>query len=157
MQFRFDIENDVSILRNENFNYDYYLDSFLEVFIEENNKEFSLFSTTMHSTIIIDLSEKLIELYKTGKKQILDPFGNANIYTFEKVSNNITITNFDKFSNLEEWKYSFNFSGFIKAYIKELKRYLNTMVTVEADIINHPNYILLRDGLGILEEICNKS
>ena len=152
MQLRFDIENDVSILKDKKFNYDYYLDSFLEVFIKDNNNELSLFSTTMHSTIIIELSELLTELHQTGKKQTLDPFGNANTYTLEKVGNNIIVTNFDKLSNKEEWKHSFELVEFTNAYIKEMKKYLNAMVNVEANITNNQNYILLRERLSMLEK-----
>jgi len=110
MKIRFDNENDVSVLKNKNVHADFYLDSYLEVFVMNNNKWVFLFSTTIHSTIVIELNQLLIKLHKTGKKQVLDTFGNANVYIFNKVGENLLITNFDKFSNKEEWLYSFSVS-----------------------------------------------
>ncbi|MCS1381489.1 hypothetical protein [Lysinibacillus sphaericus] len=153
MKIRFDIENDVSVLKNKNVHADFYLDSYLEVFVIEKNKEVLLFFTTMHSTIVIDFNQLLIELHQTGKEQTLETFGNANIYTFKKVGSNMLITNFDEFSNTEEWQYTFAIMEFTKAYIKELKRYLHAMVMEEANIMKRPNFILLRQGLNELEEI----
>ncbi|MEK5332326.1 MULTISPECIES: hypothetical protein [unclassified Lysinibacillus] len=153
MKIRFDIENDVSVLKNKNVHADFYLDSYLEVFVIEKNKEVLLFFTTMHSTIVIDFNQLLIELHQTGKEQTLETFGNANIYTFKKEGGNILITNFDEFSNTEEWLYSFDFMEFTKAYTKELRRYLHAMVMEEANIMKRPNFILLRQGLNDLEKI----
>ncbi|WP_409369953.1 hypothetical protein [Lysinibacillus sp. 38-6] len=153
MKIRFDNENDVSVLKNKNVHADFYLDSYLEVFVMNNNKWVFLFSTTIHSTIIIELNQLLIKLHKTGKKQVLDTFGNANVYIFNKAGENLLITNFDKFSNKEEWLYSFDFMEFTKAYTKELRRYLRAMVMEEADIMKRPNFVLLSQGLLELEDI----
>ncbi|WP_337982479.1 hypothetical protein [Lysinibacillus sp. C5.1] len=85
MKIRFDLEDDdVTVLKSKNIRADFYLDSYLEVFVLENNQETLLFSTTLHSTIIITFSRQLIELHRTCKKQVLDTFGNANVYTFKK-------------------------------------------------------------------------
>ena len=43
MKIRFDIENDVSVLKNKKVHADFYLDSYLEVFVIEKNKEVLLF------------------------------------------------------------------------------------------------------------------
>ena len=153
MKIRFDLEDDVSVLQNKNVHADFYLDSYLEVFVLENNQETLLFSTTLHSTIIITFSRQLIELHRTCKKQVLDTFGNANVYTFKKVEKYIVITNFDVFSNSEEWQYTFEFKAFVKAYTKELRRHLQNLVVKDANIIKRPNFILLRKGLNELEEI----
>lgn len=153
MKIRFDIENDVSVLKNQKVHADFYLDSYLEVFVIENNKAILLFSTTIHSTIIITFSRQLMELYLTGKKFILDTFGNANFYTFKKAGNNVVITNFDEFSKSQEWQYTFDFIDFLKAYTKELRQYLQAMVTEEANIMKRPNFILLKDRLKSLEEV----
>lgn len=153
MKIRFDLEDDVSVLKNKHVHADFYLDSYLEVFVIENNKEIFLFSTTLHSTIVIELIQLLIKLYKTGREQILNTFGNANIYTLKTDINNLIITNFDEFSNSVEWQYEFDFMGFTKAYTKELRRYLHAMVMEEANIMKRPNFILLRQGLKELEEI----
>ncbi|MFJ7666082.1 hypothetical protein ACIQXI_03180 [Lysinibacillus sp. NPDC097195] len=154
MKIRFNLEDDdVSVLKNKNVRADYYLDSYLEVFILENNKNIFLFSTTLHSTIIITFSRQLIELHRTCKKQVLDTFGNANVYTFKKVGNYMVITNFDVFSNSEEWEYTFDFKAFLKAYTKELRRHLENLVVKDANIIKRPNFVLLRQGLLELEDI----
>ncbi len=154
MKIRFDLEDDdVTVLKSKNIRADFYLDSYLEVFVLENNQETLLFSTTLHSTIIITFSRQLIELHRTCKKQVLDTFGNANVYTFKKVEKYIVITNFDVFSNSEEWQYTFEFKAFVKAYTKELRRHLQNLVVKDANIIKRPNFILLRKGLNELEEI----
>lgn len=121
MKIRFDLEDDdLSVLQNKNIRPDFYLDSYLEVLVIENNKEFFLFSTTLHSTIIITFSGHLIELHRTCKEQVLDTFGNANVYTLKKIGSNLLITNFDEFSNSVEWQYAFDFMAFTKAYTNEL-------------------------------------
>ncbi|AHN24322.1 hypothetical protein [Lysinibacillus varians] len=154
MKIRFDLEDDdVTVLKSKNIRADFYLDSYLEVFVLENNQETLLFSTTLHSTIIITFSRQLIELHRTCKKQVLDTFGNANVYTFKKVEKYIVITNFDVFSNSEEWQYTFEFKAFVKAYTKELRRHLQNLVVKDANIMKRPNFILLRQGLNELEEI----
>ena len=153
MKIRFDLEDDVSVLKNKHVHADFYLDSYLELFVIENIKEIFLFSTTLHSTIVIELIQLLIKLYKTGREQFLNTFGNANIYTLKTDINNLIITNFDEFSNSVEWQYEFDFMEFTKAYTKELRRYLHAMVMEEANIMKRPNFILLRQGLNELEEI----
>lgn len=149
MKIKFVIENDVSVLKDKNFNYDYYLDSYLELFIEDSKQESLLLSTTMHNTILIALCDILIELNKNGKKQTLETFGNPNTYTFEKSSSNISITNFDKFSNQVECKYTFNHVEFTNSYIKEIT-YLDLMENTECNIAKHSNYVLLKEKLNVL-------
>ena len=156
MKIRFDLEDDdLSVLQNKNIRADFYLDSYLEVFVLENNKEIFLFSTTIHSTIIITLSRQLLELYKTGKKLVLDTFGNANVYTFKKVGNNIVITNFDVFTNAEAWQYTFDFNAFLKAYTNELRRHLRNLTEKDANIINCSDFLLLKESLKSLEGAAN--
>lgn len=150
MKIKFVIENDVSVLKDKNFNYDYYLDSYLELFIEDSKQESLLLSTTMHNTILIALCDILIELNKNGKKQTLETFGNPNTYTFEKSSSNISITNFDKFSNQVECKYTFNLVEFTNSYIKEITSYLDLMENTECNIAKHSNYVLLKEKLNVL-------
>ncbi len=157
MKIRFDLEeDDVSILQNKNVHADFYLDSYLEVFVIENNKETLLFSTTIHSTIIITFSQQLLELYQTGKKLILDTFGNANVYTFKKAGNNVFITNFSVFSNSEEWQYTFEFKAFLKAYTKGLRQHLQNLIGKDANIVKRPDFILLREKLMNLEEVVHR-
>ncbi|WP_432702825.1 hypothetical protein [Lysinibacillus sphaericus] len=152
MKIRFDLEDDdASVLQNKDVHADFYLDSYLEVFVIENNKEFFFFSTTLHITIIITFSRQLIELHQTGKEQVLDTFGNANVYTFKKVGSNLLITNFDEFSNSVEWQYTFDFNAFLKAYTNELRQHLKNLVEKDAKIIKRPNFMLLRQGLNELE------
>lgn len=151
MKIRFDLEDDVSVLKNKHVHADFYLDGYLEVFVIENNKEIFLFSTTLHSTIVIELIQLLIKLYKTGREQTLETFGNANIYTFKKVGSNMLITNFDEFSNSVEWQYTFDFMAFTKAYTNELRQHLKNLVEKDAKIIKRPNFMLLRQGLNELE------
>ncbi|QPQ35159.1 MULTISPECIES: hypothetical protein [unclassified Lysinibacillus] len=154
MKIRFDLEeDDVSVLKNKTVHADYYLDSYLEVFVLENNKETLLFSTTLHSTIVIELNHLLIDLYQTGEERVLDTFGNANVYTYKKEGKNIVITNFDEFSDAQEWQYIFDFMEFTKAYTKELKRYLQAMVAQEPNNMKRPNFKLLSQGLAALEAI----
>ncbi len=154
MKIRFDLEeDDVSVLQNKTVHADYYLDSYLEVFVLENNKETLLFSTTLHSTIVIELNHLLIDLYQTGEERVLDTFGNANVYTYKKEGKNIVITNFDEFSDAQEWQYIFDFMEFTKAYTKELKRYLQAMVAKEPNNMKRPNFMLLSQGLAALEAI----
>ncbi len=154
MEIRFDLEeDDVSVLQNKTVHADYYLDSYLEVFVLENNKETLLFSTTLHSTIVIELNHLLIDLYQTGEERVLDTFGNANVYTYKKEGKNIVITNFDEFSDAQEWQYIFDFMEFTKAYTKELKRYLQAMVAQEPNNMKRPNFKLLSQGLAALEAI----
>lgn len=154
MKIRFDLEDDeVSVLQNKNVHADFFLDSYLEVFVLENNKETLLFSTTIHSTIIITFSRQLLELYQTGKKLILDTFGNANVYTFKKAGNNVIITNFSEFSNSEEWQYTFEFKAFLKAYTKGLRQHLQNLIGKDASIVKRPDFILLKDRLKSLEEV----
>ncbi|MCT6926068.1 hypothetical protein [Metasolibacillus sp.] len=155
MQLIFNIENDIAVLKDTNLGPDYYLDSFLEVFIQDMNKEFSFFSTTMHSTILIALCDLLTQLHPNGEKQILDTFGNSNTYTFEISNNDIIITNFDHFSHEEEWKHSFNFFEFTVAYTAELRNYLTTMKNVDIHIEKHSSYKLLSEKLILLEKIIN--
>lgn len=150
MKIKFVIENDVSVLKDRNFNYDYYLDSYLELFIEDSKQESLLLSTTMHNTILIALCDILIELNNNGKKQTLETFGNSNTYTFEKSSSNILITNFDKFSNQVECKYTFNHVEFTNSYIKEITSYLDLMENTECNIAKHSNYVLLKEKLNVL-------
>ncbi|MEK5332327.1 MULTISPECIES: hypothetical protein [unclassified Lysinibacillus] len=157
MKIRFDLEeDDVSVLQNKTVHADYYLDSYLEVFVLENNKEILLFSTTIHSTIIITFSQQLLELYQTGKKLILDTFGNANVYTFKKAGNNVFITNFSVFSNSEEWQYTFEFKAFLKAYTKGLRQHLQNLIGKDANIVKRPDFILLREKLMNLEEVVHR-
>ncbi len=157
MKIRFDLEeDDVSVLQNKNVHADFYLDSYLEVFVIENNKETLLFSTTIHSTIIITFSQQLLELYQTGKKLILDTFGNANVYTFKKAGNNVFITNFSVFSNSEEWQYTFEFKAFLKAYTKGLRQHLQNLIGKDANIVKRPDFILLREKLMNLEEVVHR-
>ncbi len=157
MKIRFDLEeDDVSVLQNKNVHADYYLDSYLEVFVIENNKENLLFSTTIHSTIIITFSQQLLELYQTGKKLILDTFGNANVYTFKKAGNNVFITNFSVFSNSEEWQYTFEFKAFLKAYTKGLRQHLQNLIGKDANIVKRPDFILMREKLMNLEEVVHR-
>jgi len=152
MKIRFDLEDDdLSVLQNKNVHADFYLDSYLEVFVIDDNKEMLLFFTTIHSTIVIDFNQLLIELHQTGKEQVLDTFGNANVYTFKKVGSNLLITNFDEFSNLVEWQYTFDFMAFTKAYTNELRQHLKNLVEKDAKIIKRPNFMLLRQGLNELE------
>ncbi|TKI67095.1 hypothetical protein FC756_13750 [Lysinibacillus mangiferihumi] len=152
MKIRFDLEDDdVSVFHNKNVHADFYLDSYLEVFVIEDNKEILLFFTTIHSTIVIDFNQLLIELHQTGKEQVLDTFGNANVYTFKKVGSNLLITNFDEFSNSQEWQYTFDFMAFTKAYTNELRQHLKNLVEKDAKIIKRPNFMLLRQGLNELE------
>ncbi|AHN24321.1 hypothetical protein [Lysinibacillus varians] len=153
MKIRFDLEDDVSVLQNKNVHADFYLDSYLEVFVLENNQKTLLFSTTIHSTIIITFSRQLIELYQTGKKLILDTFGNANVYTFKKVGNNLIITNFSVYSNSEEWEYTYDFKAFLKAYTKGLRIHLQNLIIKDAKIVKRPDFILLKEGLKSLEEV----
>jgi len=154
MEIRFDLEeDDVSVLQNKTVHADFYLDSYLEVFVLENNKETLLFSTTIHSTIVIELNHLLIDLYQTGEERVLDTFGNANVYTYKKEGKNIVITNFDEFSDAQEWQYIFDFMEFTKAYTKELKRYLQAMVAQEPNNMKRPNFKLLSQGLAALEAI----
>ncbi len=154
MEIRFNLEeDDVSVLQNKTVHADYYLDSYLEVFVLENNKETLLFSTTLHSTIVIELNHLLIDLYQTGEERVLDTFGNANVYTYKKEGKNIVITNFDEFSDAQEWQYIFDFMEFTKAYTKELKRYLQAMVAKEPNNMKRPNFMLLSQGLAALEAI----
>ena len=40
MKIRFDIENDVSVLKNKNVHADFYLDSYLEVFVIEKIRKY---------------------------------------------------------------------------------------------------------------------
>ena len=156
MKIRFDLEDDdLSVLQNKNVHADFYLDSYLEVFVLENNKEIFLFSTTIHSTIIITFSRQLLELYETGKKLVLDTFGNANVYTFKKVGNNIVITNFDVFTNAEAWQYTFDFNAFLKAYTNELRRHLRNLTEKDANIIKCSDFILLKESLKSLEAVAN--
>ncbi|OEC00551.1 hypothetical protein GY31_17105 [Lysinibacillus sphaericus] len=156
MKIRFDLEDDdLSVLQNKNIRADFYLDSYLEVFVLENNKEIFLFSTTIHSTIIITFSRQLLELYETGKKLVLDTFGNANVYTFKKVGNNIVITNFDVFTNAEAWQYTFDFNAFLKAYTNELRRHLRNLTEKDANIIKCSDFILLKESLKSLEAVAN--
>ena len=157
MEIRFDLEeDDVSVLQNKNVHADFYLDSYLEVFVIENDKETLLFSTTIHSTIIITFSQQLLELYQTGKKLILDTFGNANVYTFKKAGNNVFITNFSVFSNSEEWQYTFEFKAFLKAYTKGLRQHLQNLIGKDANIVKRPDFILLREKLMNLEEVVHR-
>lgn len=153
MKIRFDLEDDVSVLQNKNVHADFYLDSYLEVFVLENNQKTLLFSTTIHSTIIITFSRQLIELYQTGKKLILDTFGNANVYTFKKVGNNLIITNFSVYSNSEEWEYTYDFKAFLKAYTKGLRIHLQNLIIKDAKIVKRPDFILLKERLKSLEEV----
>ncbi|WP_432702824.1 hypothetical protein [Lysinibacillus sphaericus] len=156
MKIRFDLEDDdLSVLQNKNIRADFYLDSYLEVFVLENNKEIFLFSTTIHSTIIITFSRQLLELYETGKKLVLDTFGNANVYTFKKVGNNIVITNFDVFTNAEAWQYTFDFNAFLKAYTNELRRHLRNLTEKDANIIKCTDFNLLKESLKSLEAVAN--
>ncbi|WP_170219845.1 hypothetical protein, partial [Lysinibacillus mangiferihumi] len=148
-------DDDLSVLQNKNIRADFYLDSYLEVFVLENNKEIFLFSTTIHSTIIITFSRQLLELYETGKKLVLDTFGNANVYTFKKVGNNIVITNFDVFTNAEAWQYTFDFNAFLKAYTNELRRHLRNLTEKDANIIKCSDFILLKESLKSLEAVAN--
>ncbi len=157
MKIRFDLEeDDVSVFQNKNVHADFYLDSYLEVFVIENNKENLLFSTTIHSTIIITFSQQLLELYQTGKKLILDTFGNANVYTFKKAGNNVFITNFSVFSNSEEWQYTFEFKAFLKAYTKGLRQHLQNLIGKDANIVKRPDFILMREKLMNLEEVVHR-
>ncbi|MCS1381488.1 hypothetical protein NXZ75_04715 [Lysinibacillus sphaericus] len=153
MKIRFDLEDDVSVLQNKNVHADFYLDSYLEVFVLENNQKTLLFSTTIHSTIIITFSRQLIELYQTGKKLILDTFGNANVYTFKKVGNNLIITNSSVYSNSEEWEYTYDFKAFLKAYTKGLRIHLQNLIIKDAKIVKRPDFILLKERLKSLEEV----
>lgn len=154
MKIRFDLEDDdLSVLQNKNIRADFYLDSYLEVFVLENNQKTLLFSTTIHSTIIITFSRQLIELYQTGKKLILDTFGNANVYTFKKVGNNLIITNFSVYSNSEEWEYTYDFKAFLKAYTKGLRLHLQNLIVKDAKIVKRPDFILLKERLKSLEEV----
>lgn len=154
MKIRFDLEDDdVTVLKSKNIRADFYLDSYLEVFVLENNQKTLLFSTTIHSTIIITFSRQLIELYQTGKKLILDTFGNANVYTFKKVGNNLIITNFSVYSNSEEWEYTYDFKAFLKAYTKGLRIHLQNLIIKDAKIVKRPDFILLKEGLKSLEEV----
>lgn len=43
MKIRFNLEDDVSVFQNKNVHADFYLDSYLEVFILENNQKTLLF------------------------------------------------------------------------------------------------------------------
>ena len=154
MKIRFDFEDDdVTVLKSKNIRADFYLDSYLEVFVLENNQKTLLFSTTIHSTIIITFSRQLIELYQTGKKLILDTFGNANVYTFKKVGNNLIITNFSVYSNSEEWEYTYDFKAFLKAYTKGLRIHLQNLIIKDAKIVKRPDFILLKERLKSLEEV----
>jgi len=153
MRLKFEIENDVSVLLDKRYGYDFYLDSFLEVLVHNKDSEFSLFSTTMHSTIIITFTELLIELYKTGHTQTFDPFGNANIYTLERVSNDLKITNLSAFGDQVEYVHILNFTDFTNAYSKEMERYLKAMMAVEANIAEHPDYVLLFERLNMLKDL----
>ncbi|MFJ7646481.1 hypothetical protein ACIQ1H_02965 [Lysinibacillus sp. NPDC097279] len=158
MKIRFDLEeDDVSVLQNKNVHADFYLDSYLEVFVIENNKETLLFSTTLHSTIVIEFNHLLLDLYQTGEERVLDTFGNANVYTYKKEGENIVITNFDEFSDAQEWQYIFDFMEFTKAYTKELKRYLQAMVAKEPNNMKRPNFKLLSQGLAALEAIVGQN
>jgi len=65
----------------------------------------------------------------------------------------MVITNFDVFSNSEEWEYTFDFKVFVKAYTKELRRHLENLVVKDANIIKRPNFVLLKQGLLELEGI----
>jgi len=158
MKIRFDLEeDDVSVLQNKTVHADYYLDSYLEVYVLENNKETLLFSTTLHSTIVIEFNHLLLDLYQTGEERVLDTFGNANVYTYKKEGENIVITNFDEFSDAQEWQYIFDFMEFTKAYTKELKRYLQAMVAKEPNNMKRPNFKLLSQGLAALEAIVGQN
>ena len=154
MKIRFDLEDDdLSVLQNKNVHVDFYLDSYLEVFVIDDNKEMLLFFTTIHSTIVIDFNQLLIELHQTGKEQVLDTFGNANVYTFKKVGSNLLITNFDEFSNSVEWQYTYDFKEFLKAYTKGLRLHLQNLIIKDAKIVKRPDFILLKERLKSLEEV----
>lgn len=153
MRLKFEIENDVSVLRDKKYGYDFYLDSFLEVVVHDKDSKFSLFSTTMHSTIIITFTELLIELHKTGRKQTFDPFGNANVYTLERIRKDLKITNFSALDDQVEYVHVLNFTDFTNAYLKEIERYLKAMIAVEANIAEHQDYVLLFERLNMLKDL----
>ncbi|WOV86990.1 hypothetical protein QWT69_14095 [Sporosarcina oncorhynchi] len=151
MKIIFEIEEDVSVLKNNSI--EYYLDSYLQFFVNDRSEKNLIFSTSMHSTILIEFSGLLIELYRTGEKQTLNPFGNASIYTLTKKGPGITINKFDELTNTVEWEYDFNLLEFIKAYIKTLQEYLDSMLVVEVSVRENTNFILLEERLELLKRI----
>lgn len=109
----------------------------------------------MHSTILIEFSSVLIRLYQTEKKQTLDPFGNASVYSFTKSGRNLYIINFDELSNDIEWEYKYDLIEFIQSYTKELKHYLDSMVAVESDVQKNSSYKLLEEKYILLKNFVN--
>ncbi|MFJ6207505.1 hypothetical protein [Lysinibacillus sp. NPDC092081] len=153
MQIKFKVDEDIFVLKNEDLGYDYYFDSFLEVFVSDGDIEEVLFSTTMHSTIVIEFNELLIRLHQANEVQKLDPFGNANIISFERKGHNLIITNFSQLSSNNEWIHTFDLFDFTTAYINELKRYLNALVAVDSNVIKYKSFIYLQEGLDSLQAI----
>ncbi|KUF32750.1 MULTISPECIES: hypothetical protein [Lysinibacillus] len=153
MRIKFNVDEDIFVLKNEDLGYDYYFDSYLEVLVSDGDVEELLFSTTMHSTIVIELNELLIRLHQTNEVQKLDPFGNANIISFEKKGHNLIITNYSQLSGNNEWVHTFDLFDFTSAYINELKRYLNSLMAVDSNVIKYKSFVYLKEGLDSLQAI----
>ncbi|MDM5233400.1 hypothetical protein [Lysinibacillus pakistanensis] len=148
MQIRFELEDDTSILDN------LYFDGYIKVIANDNNEDALLFfTTTGHSTILGEFTSILKTLYQTGKSQLLDPFGNADILTLEKNGSKLIISHSKKIGENSDYLHSFNFTEFLTAYIKELQRYLTTASKADANIVTFETYVYLKRGLDTLQEI----
>lgn len=148
MKIELNIEEFEDLTEEENNSLRFYYGNPINLVVKENGKKIIELNSTFHDAILIEILSILADFKDKKKmKRHLEAYDNAQTYFFEKENDEIYITNFDDYEEKLEWRKAVGHLEFTNAFVKEIVKYLEKLVTRYPEAISSDSYSLMKKFL----------
>ena len=156
MKLLFEIEQ-YEDMKGLPFSLNLFYDNRINIFLIEESKRKLLLSSTFHNGILIEIGTALITLSdnKNNKYQI-DTYENGLVYTFKKQDNQLIVDCFSEYDSTNDKILNCLFEEFLKAYVKEYKRYKEYILSCDKEAYDNRIFIMMLEQINTLDNISNK-
>lgn len=157
MRLLFEIEQ-YEDMKGLPFSLNLFFDNRINIFLIEESKRKLLLSSTFHNGILIEIGTALITLSDNkNNKYLIDTYENGLEYTFQKQDNQLMVDCFSEYDSTNDKILNCQFEEFLKAYVKEYKRYKEYILSCDKEAYDKRIFIMMLEQINTLNNISNKS
>lgn len=157
MRLLFEIEQ-YEDMKGLPFSLNLFFDNRINIFLIEESKRKLLLSSTFHNGILIEIGTALITLSDNkNNKYLIDTYENGLEYTFQKQYNQLIVDCFSEYDSTNDKILNCLFEEFLKAYVKEYKRYKEYILSCDKEAYDNRIFIMMLEQINTLDNISNKT
>lgn len=147
MKIELNIEEFEDLTEEEKNSLRFYYANPINLIVKENGKKIVELNSTIHSSILIEILDILIDFKdKKRKKRHLEAYGNDESYLFKREQDELIISKFNEYDEKQEWKKSIGFMEFKNAFVKEVSNYIEKLVTRFPEANSSESYSLMKNS-----------